>query len=49
MSVELKVKNQYDRLAEIYNRRWNSYVSNTLNFLINYLRETSQLAGNEMF
>ncbi len=47
MSVELKVKNQYDRLAEIYDRRWNSYVSNTLNFLLNYLRETSQLAGNE--
>lgn len=47
MSIELKVKNQYDRLAEIYDRRWSRYVSDTLNFLIVYLQGSRQILGNE--
>jgi ubiquinone/menaquinone biosynthesis C-methylase UbiE len=47
MSIESTVKNQYDRLAEIYDRRWSRYVSDTLNFLIDYLQGSRQISGNE--
>lgn len=47
MSIESKVKNQYDQFAEIYDHRWSSYVSNTLNFLIDYLQRSKQILGNE--
>ncbi|WP_017318797.1 class I SAM-dependent methyltransferase [Mastigocladopsis repens] len=30
---EAKVRQQYDRLADIYDRRWHSYVTDTLSFL----------------
>lgn len=30
---ETKVRQQYDKLAAIYDQRWNSYVANTLSFL----------------
>ncbi len=47
MSIESKVKNQYDQFAEIYDHRWSSYVSNTLNFLLDYLQRSKQILGNE--
>jgi len=31
--TETKVRQQYDKLAAIYDQRWNSYVANTLSFL----------------
>lgn len=31
--TEAKVRQQYDRLADIYDRRWHSYVTDTLSFL----------------
>lgn len=31
--IETKVRKQYDRLAPIYDRRWSSYILNTLSFL----------------
>jgi hypothetical protein len=31
--MERLVQQQYDRWAEIYNRRWRTYVTNTLVFL----------------
>lgn len=31
--IETKVRQQYDRLAEIYDRRWDHYISDTLSFL----------------
>ncbi|MEA5463599.1 class I SAM-dependent methyltransferase [Leptothoe sp. PORK10 BA2] len=31
--VEVVVQQQYDHLAKIYDQRWHSYVTNTLNFL----------------
>jgi ubiquinone/menaquinone biosynthesis C-methylase UbiE len=43
MSTESKVKAQYDRFAKIYDRRWRSYITNTLTFLMEHLR----LAGHE--
>lgn len=33
MDIEQQVRQQYDRLAAIYDRRWNHYISNTLEFL----------------
>lgn len=47
MSIESKVSNQYDQFAEIYDRRWSSYVSNTLSFLIDHLQRSQQISGNE--
>ena len=47
MSIESTVKNQYDQFAEIYDRRWSRYVSDTLNFLIDYLQGSRQISGNE--
>jgi ubiquinone/menaquinone biosynthesis C-methylase UbiE len=44
MPTESTVKEQYDRLAEIYDLRWHSYLTNTLTFLKNYLN----LSGGEM-
>jgi ubiquinone/menaquinone biosynthesis C-methylase UbiE len=43
MSTESKTKAQYNRIAEIYDRRWHSYVRNTLTFLIEHVH----LAGYE--
>jgi ubiquinone/menaquinone biosynthesis C-methylase UbiE len=43
MSTESKTKAQYDRIAKIYDRRWHSYVTNTLTFLMEYLH----LEGHE--
>jgi len=43
MKIESQVKEQYDRLAEIYDRRWHSYITTTLIFLKEYL----QLSGGE--
>ncbi|NEO84776.1 MAG: methyltransferase domain-containing protein [Spirulina sp. SIO3F2] len=34
--METLVQQQYDRLAKIYDQRWQFYVSNTLNFLIDW-------------
>jgi hypothetical protein len=31
--TETKVRQQYDKLAAIYDQRWNSYITNTLLFL----------------
>lgn len=31
--IESLVQQQYDQLAKVYDRRWNAYVENTLNFL----------------
>ncbi|MEH2264614.1 class I SAM-dependent methyltransferase [Nostoc sp.] len=31
--TEIKVRQQYDKLATIYDQRWNSYIVNTLSFL----------------
>jgi ubiquinone/menaquinone biosynthesis C-methylase UbiE len=45
-----KVTEQYDRLAQIYDRRWYKYIQDTLSFLIAYLQPnpTSEyLSGNE--
>lgn len=47
MIIEPKVSLQYDRLAEIYDRRWSKYVSNTLNLLTNYLQVSEHLSGTE--
>jgi ubiquinone/menaquinone biosynthesis C-methylase UbiE len=44
MSTESTVKEQYDRLAEIYDSRWHSYLTNTLTFLKDYLN----LSGDEI-
>ncbi len=33
MDIEHQVRQQYDRLAAIYDRRWNHYITNTLEFL----------------
>ena len=33
---EVKVKTQYDRLADIYDLRWRNYIVNTLTFLHNW-------------
>ena len=33
---EVKVRNQYDRLADIYDLRWHNYILNTLTFLHNW-------------
>ncbi len=46
-SNESKVGFQYDRLAKIYDRRWYNYVSNTLNFLIDYLHRTEVISTNK--
>jgi len=43
MKVKTKVEEQYDRLAEIYDRRWYAYVLNTLMVLRDYLH----LSGHE--
>ncbi|WP_019501302.1 class I SAM-dependent methyltransferase [Pseudanabaena sp. PCC 6802] len=43
MTTESKVKAQYDRVAEIYDRRWRSYLTDTLTFLKDYMN----LSGNE--
>jgi ubiquinone/menaquinone biosynthesis C-methylase UbiE len=45
-----KVAEQYDRLAEIYDRRWHKYIQDTLSFLIAYLQPnltSKYLLGNE--
>jgi len=45
-----KVSEQYDRLAEIYDRRWHKYIQDTLSFLIAYLQPnpTSEyISGSE--
>lgn len=34
--MEFLVQQQYDRLACIYDRRWRSYISNTLSFLVSW-------------
>lgn len=47
MIIEPKVSSQYDRLAEIYDRRWSKYLSNTLNSLTTYLQVSEQLLGTE--
>jgi len=44
MEIETKVSEQYDYLAEIYDRRWHSYVTKTLILLKEYLN----LSGNEV-
>lgn len=33
---EVKVRTQYDRLADIYDLRWRNYILNTLTFLHNW-------------
>jgi ubiquinone/menaquinone biosynthesis C-methylase UbiE len=40
MQINSKVSQQYDRLAQIYDRRWHSYVTNSLTCLRNYLKAT---------
>ena len=35
---EVKVRNQYDRLADIYDLRWHNYILNTLSFLRDWER-----------
>ncbi len=39
---ENKVRQQYNRLAKIYDRRWRSYVANTLSFLYTWADIASQ-------
>jgi len=36
-SIESSVREQYDHLAEIYDRRWHSYISDSLAFLNSHL------------
>lgn len=43
MSIETKIKAQYDRIARMYDRRWHSYVTNTLAFLMEHVH----LGGHE--
>ncbi|WP_019501274.1 class I SAM-dependent methyltransferase [Pseudanabaena sp. PCC 6802] len=43
MSTEAKIKFQYDRIAKIYDRRWHSYIRNTLTFLMEHIH----LGGHE--
>ncbi len=31
--TEIEIRQQYDRLANIYDRRWHLYITNTLSFL----------------
>ncbi|MEL6763847.1 MAG: class I SAM-dependent methyltransferase [Cyanobacteria bacterium J06607_6] len=42
--VEAVVRNQYNRLAKIYDQRWQGYISQTLNFLYDW----SALDGDEI-
>jgi ubiquinone/menaquinone biosynthesis C-methylase UbiE len=39
---EVKVKNQYDRLADTYDLRWRNYILNTLTFLRDWERVETQ-------
>jgi ubiquinone/menaquinone biosynthesis C-methylase UbiE len=41
---EIKVRQQYDRLAAIYDLRWNSYITNTLLFL----KDWAQISPSEI-
>ena len=34
--METLVQQQYDRLAQIYDQRWQFYITNTLSFLIEW-------------
>ncbi len=34
--MEVLVKQQYDRLAHIYDQRWQGYITNTLSFLVDW-------------
>ena len=36
-SLEFKVRQEYDRLAGIYDQRWSYYIANTLTFLKQWL------------
>ncbi|MGF1522832.1 MAG: class I SAM-dependent methyltransferase [Leptolyngbyaceae cyanobacterium] len=40
--MEILVKQQYDRLADIYDQRWQFYITNTLAFLLDWARITPQ-------
>jgi len=43
-----KVAAQYDRLAQIYDRRWHNYIEDTLSYLMAYLRSNpNYLSGSE--
>jgi ubiquinone/menaquinone biosynthesis C-methylase UbiE len=42
--METLVQQQYDRLATIYDQRWQYYITNTLTFLVNW----AQVAPTEM-
>lgn len=41
--MEILVQQQYDRLAHIYDQRWQGYITNTLSFLVNW----AQIAATE--
>jgi ubiquinone/menaquinone biosynthesis C-methylase UbiE len=36
--MEAIVRQQYDRLADIYDKRWQTYISNTLSFLVRWVK-----------
>ena len=38
MDIEHQVRQQYDRLAAIYDRRWSYYITNTLEFLKDWVQ-----------
>ena len=40
--MEVLVKQQYDRLAEIYDQRWQFYITNTLSFLLDWAQINPQ-------
>ncbi len=44
MAIDSIVSEQYDRLAQIYDRRWHSYILNSLIFLKDYM----ELSGDEV-
>ncbi|MBW4664871.1 MAG: class I SAM-dependent methyltransferase [Chroococcus sp. CMT-3BRIN-NPC107] len=39
---EIEIRQQYDRLANIYDRRWHSYITNTLSFLNTWAKISPQ-------
>ncbi|WP_204137966.1 class I SAM-dependent methyltransferase [Halomicronema sp. CCY15110] len=41
--MEILVQQQYDRLAHIYDQRWQGYITNTLSFLVDW----AQIAATE--